>query len=133
LSNFINLWNDYSRLAHSQIPKEALVALEAVQSKSQWDQFLMKLQPEFESARPGLINRTPVPSLEVCLGELLREEQRLASQLGLAQDAGSSEMVNMAYAAQGRGRSELYLHGKWAHSKTLQEEIMQLLQGGSYH
>lgn len=105
LSNFINLWNDYSRLAHSQIPKEALVALEAVQSKSQWDQFLMKLRPEFESARPGLINRTPVPSLEVCLGELLREEQRLASQLGLAQDVGTSEMVNMAYTAQGRGRS----------------------------
>ncbi|KAA8529687.1 hypothetical protein F0562_034213 [Nyssa sinensis] len=85
------------------VPKEALAALQAVHSKSQQDQFLIKLQPEFESAQAGLINRTPVPSLEVCLGELLCEEQRLASQLGLAQNAGGSEMVNVAYAAQGRG------------------------------
>jgi hypothetical protein len=84
-SGFINLWNDDSRLVHSQVPKEALAALQEVHSKSQWDQFLMKLQPEFESARAGLINRQPVPSLEVCLGEFLREEQGLASQLGLAQ------------------------------------------------
>ncbi|KAA8535364.1 hypothetical protein F0562_030367 [Nyssa sinensis] len=87
------------------VPKEALAALQAVHFESQRDQFLMKPQPEFESARAGLINRTHVPSLEVCLGELLREEQRLTSQLGLAQDAGGSEMVNVAYAAQGRGRS----------------------------
>jgi hypothetical protein len=62
----------------------------------------MKLRPEFKSARAGLINRTHVTSLEVCLGELMREE-RLASQLGLAQDAGGFEMVNVAYAAQGKG------------------------------
>ena len=66
----------------------------------------MKLKLEFESARARLINRTPVPSLEVCLGELLCEEQRLTSQLGLAQDAGGSEMINVAYTAQGRGRYE---------------------------
>ncbi|KAI9191666.1 hypothetical protein LWI28_011709 [Acer negundo] len=36
----------------------------------------MKIRPEFESARVGLINRTPVPSLGVYLGELLCEEQR---------------------------------------------------------
>jgi hypothetical protein len=64
---------------HSQVPKEALATLQAVHSESQRDQFLMKLRLEFESARAGLINCTPVPSLEVCLGELLREEQHLAS------------------------------------------------------
>ncbi|TXG51144.1 hypothetical protein EZV62_023668 [Acer yangbiense] len=52
----------------------------------------MKLLPEFESARAGLINRTHVPSLDACLGELLREEQHLTSQLGIAQDAGGTEM-----------------------------------------
>ncbi|KAJ0082875.1 hypothetical protein Patl1_11567 [Pistacia atlantica] len=103
-SGFINLWSDYSGLVQSREVLTAL-ALQTVHSESQRDQFLMKLRPEFESTRAGLINRTPVPSLEVCLGELLREEQRLASQLGLDQDAGGSEMVNMAYAAQGRGRS----------------------------
>jgi hypothetical protein len=65
----------------------------------------MKLRLEYESVQARLISRTPVPSLEVCLGELLHEEQHLASQLGLAQDASGSEMVNMAYVAQGKGRS----------------------------
>ncbi|KAI9192606.1 hypothetical protein LWI28_025383 [Acer negundo] len=36
----------------------------------------MKIRPEFESARVGLINQTTVPSLGVYLGELLCEEQR---------------------------------------------------------
>ncbi|KAK0606527.1 hypothetical protein LWI29_000191 [Acer saccharum] len=103
-SGFLNLWSDYTWLVHSTVPKEALAALQAVHSESQRDQFLMKLRPEFESARAGLINRTPVPSLDVCLGELLREEQRLASQLGIAQDAGGTEMVNVAYAAHDKGR-----------------------------
>ena len=104
-SGFINLWSDYSRLVHSQVPKEVLAILQKIHFESQRDQFLMKLKPEFESARAGLINCTPAPSLEVCLGELLREEQRLVSQLGLAQDAGGFEMIYVAYAAQGRGRS----------------------------
>lgn len=42
--------------------------------------------------------------MEVCLGKLLSEEQHLAAQPGLAQDAGNSEIVNMAYVAQDRGR-----------------------------
>jgi hypothetical protein len=47
-----------------------LAALQAVHFESQRDQFSMKLQPEFENARAELINRTLVPSLEICLGEL---------------------------------------------------------------
>ena len=39
------------------------------------------------------------------MGELLREEQCLASQLALAHDDGGSEIVNVAYATQGRARS----------------------------
>ena len=33
-SGFINLWSDYSGLVHSQVPKAALAALQAVHSKS---------------------------------------------------------------------------------------------------
>jgi hypothetical protein len=44
-----------------------------------------------------LINHQFIPSLEVCLGELLREEQHLASLLGLAQDVGGSGMINISY------------------------------------
>lgn len=43
--------------------------------------------------------------MEVCLGKLLREEQHLASQLNLAQDADGFEIVIMAYIAKYRGRS----------------------------
>jgi hypothetical protein len=42
-SNFLNLWSDYFGLVHSKVPKNALVALQAVHSKSQQDQFFMKL------------------------------------------------------------------------------------------
>ena len=37
-SGFINLWSDYSGLVHSQVPKAALAALQAVHSESQRDQ-----------------------------------------------------------------------------------------------
>jgi hypothetical protein len=33
-SGFINLWSDYSGLVHSQVRKEALVALQVVHSES---------------------------------------------------------------------------------------------------
>ncbi|KAJ0103258.1 hypothetical protein Patl1_03682 [Pistacia atlantica] len=62
-----HLVNNLRGFTPSQVPKAAFTALQMVHSKSQRDQFLMKLRPEFESARAGLINCTPVPSLEVCL------------------------------------------------------------------
>jgi hypothetical protein len=37
----------------------------------------MKLHPEFEVTRSNLMNRDHSLSLDVCFGELLREEQRL--------------------------------------------------------
>jgi hypothetical protein len=79
-------------------------AVQAVHNESKQDQFLMKLRPEFETVCAGLINHKPVPTLDECLRELLREEQRLASQHGIAQDTVSTEIFNMAYAAQGKGR-----------------------------
>jgi hypothetical protein len=66
----------------------------------------MKLRPEFKNVLAGLLNRSPVISLDVCLGELLREEQRLATQLVLAQESVPIEMVNVAYSTQNRGRMQ---------------------------
>lgn len=63
----------------SKVPKEALGVVQAVYKESKRDQFLMKLRLEFESVRARLINCIPVPTLDECLRELLREEQRLAS------------------------------------------------------
>nr|XP_027187658.1 uncharacterized protein LOC113785455 [Cicer arietinum] len=62
----------------------------------------MKLRPEFEVVRGALLNRNPVPSLDTCVGELLREEQRLFTQGTMSHDVVTSEPV--AYAAQSRGK-----------------------------
>ncbi|XP_042988671.1 uncharacterized protein LOC122316204 [Carya illinoinensis] len=104
-ARFLNLWSECSGIVYSKVPKVALEAFQVVHAESQRDQFLMKLRPEFETTRAGLINRNLVSSLDVCLGELLREEQHLATQHGLTQENVTTEMVNVAYAAQGKGRS----------------------------
>lgn len=77
-SRFIDLWSEYSGIIYSKVSKEALVGLQVVHEDSKQDQFLMKLRPEFETAPAGLLNINPVPSLNICLGELLRE-QRMAN------------------------------------------------------
>ncbi|KAG6494580.1 hypothetical protein ZIOFF_042340 [Zingiber officinale] len=74
-----------------KVPKEALANLQAIHEDSRHDQFLMKLMPTFEVARVGLLNRNPVPSLDICFGELLREEQRMATQVVLATIAGTNQ------------------------------------------
>lgn len=61
----------------------------------------MKLRSEFEITRSNLMNRDSSPSLDVCFGELLREE-RLVTQGSFMQD--NSGVV--AFAAQGRGRGQ---------------------------
>ncbi|KAK2447033.1 hypothetical protein QL285_006437 [Trifolium repens] len=66
----------------------------------------MKLRPEFEVVKGALLNRNPVPSLDTCVGELLREEQRLATQGVMSHDAVISEPATVAYAAKSRGSSE---------------------------
>ena len=64
---------------------EGVLAVQQVHKVSQRDQFLMKLRPEYEAVRASLVNRDPVPTLAVCFGELLREEQRLNTQQTMEQ------------------------------------------------
>ncbi|XP_038979372.1 uncharacterized protein LOC113461231 [Phoenix dactylifera] len=105
-SSFLNLWNEYTGIIHAKVPKEALSAIQEVHATSKHDQFLMKLRPEFEVTRAALLNRDHVPSLDVCLGELLREEQQTLTQAVMAQEKLSSDVVNVAYAAQGKGKGK---------------------------
>ncbi|PSR85332.1 Zinc finger protein [Actinidia chinensis var. chinensis] len=48
------------------------------------------------------MNRDPSPSLDVCFGELIREEQRLATQSKFQQDKMTSKAV--AYVAYGKSK-----------------------------
>ncbi|KAG6535678.1 hypothetical protein ZIOFF_000701 [Zingiber officinale] len=105
-SGFLNLWGEYSNIIYSKVPKEALANIQAIHEVSKRDQFLMKLRSDFDVARAGLLNRNPVPSLDICLGELLHEEQRLATQAVLGASLEKSTVINVAYAAQGRNRAQ---------------------------
>ncbi|XP_034706986.1 uncharacterized protein LOC117930430 [Vitis riparia] len=111
-SAFLTLWHEYADLVTADVPIAALSTIQTIHATTRCDQFLMKLRPEYESVRSSLLNRSPVPSLDICFGELLREEQRLSTQAILEQSHGSSGTTTVAYAAQGRGPP--------MHSKNLQ-------------
>jgi hypothetical protein len=64
-TEFINLWSEFSGIVSSTVPQTAIAAFRDVHASSQRDQFLMKLRPEFENVRAGLLNRSPVLSLDV--------------------------------------------------------------------
>jgi len=64
----------------------------------------MKLCPKFEVVYVALLNRNPLPSLEVCVGELLREEQRLLTQAALSLDSVVSKAIIVAYIAQDKSK-----------------------------
>jgi hypothetical protein len=74
-SIFQNLWAEYTNIIYAKIPAESLSVVQQVHEQSKRDQFLMKLRSEFEITRSNLMNRA-FPSLDVCFGELLLEEQR---------------------------------------------------------
>ncbi|XP_068645241.1 uncharacterized protein [Aristolochia californica] len=82
-SGFQNLRVDYTDIVYESVPVASLSTVQAIHETSKRDQFLMKLHPEFEIARSHLMNRHLVPSLDACLSELLREEQRIATQAGM--------------------------------------------------
>lgn len=103
-SGFLNLWTEHSSLIHADVPKNSLAAIQAVYNTSNRDQFLMKLRPEFEVVIGALLNRNPIPSLDTCVGELLREDQRLITQGAMSYEAVIFESAAVAYATQSRGK-----------------------------
>jgi hypothetical protein len=111
-SAFLTLWQEYAALVIAEVPVAALSTIQTLHATTQRDQFLMKLRPEYESVRSSLLNRSSVPSLDVCFGELLREEQRLSTQAILEQSHGNSGLATVAFSVQGRGPP--------MHSQTLQ-------------
>ena len=50
------------------------------------------------------MNRHPVPSLDACLSEILREEQHIVTQATMEHRANVSAPISVAYAAQGRNK-----------------------------
>ncbi|RVW47643.1 hypothetical protein CK203_109788 [Vitis vinifera] len=98
-SGFQTRWTDYSDIVYANVPAAALSTVQTVHATSKRDQFLMKLQPDFEIAWSNLMNRHLVPSLDACLSELLRKEQRIVTQATMEHWVNVSAPVFMAYAA----------------------------------
>ncbi|KAL3531298.1 hypothetical protein ACH5RR_010620 [Cinchona calisaya] len=96
----MNLWAEYTDIVYANLPPEGLSSVQLVHETTKKDQFLMKLRSEFESTRSSLMSREPVPSLDVCLNALFREEQRILNQSTMEQQRSTS--VPMAYVAQGK-------------------------------
>lgn len=75
-SGFMSLWIEYDSLVYAAVPEASLAVVKKIHQTTQLNQFLMKLRREYEPIRVGLLNWTPLPTLDICLQELLREEQR---------------------------------------------------------
>ena len=58
----------------------------------------MKFRPKFRHVRSGLLNSCPVPSMDICLRDLLSEEQWLSTQMGMIPEKVLSEVVAIANA-----------------------------------
>ncbi|KAJ0075240.1 hypothetical protein Patl1_34523 [Pistacia atlantica] len=60
---FLTLWHEYTALVTADVPVAAL-----------------SIHSEYESVRSSLLNRSPVPSLDICFGELLRRGSPVTSK-----------------------------------------------------
>ncbi|XP_058082077.1 uncharacterized protein LOC131230262 [Magnolia sinica] len=83
---------------------------QTMRESAQVRQFLMKLRPEFEHCRAALLNRSPTPSLNSVINDLLAEEQRLK----VLSTPSSSDMVLVVSTTpptRGSGSSPLTCRG----------------------
>jgi hypothetical protein len=102
-SSFVNLWAEYTDIVYASVPPEGLIAIQRVHETNKRDQFLMKLRGEFEAIKSNLMNREPVPFLDICVGELLKEEQWIITQAVLEKKA-KILLQFLLSTAQGRSK-----------------------------
>ena len=100
-STCLTLWHEYGDLVTADVPIAILSTIQTIHTTTWRDQFLIKLRLKYEFVRSSLLNRSHVPSLDICFGELLCEEQHLITQAILEQSHGSSRTATVAYATQG--------------------------------
>ena len=73
-SRFQSLWDEFVDIVYAKVLAKSLFVVQEVHEQSKRDHFFMKLHSKFEAIPSNLVNRAPSPSLDVCFGELLREE-----------------------------------------------------------
>ncbi|RDX65443.1 hypothetical protein CR513_55898, partial [Mucuna pruriens] len=80
---FMNLWTEYTNIIYASLTSEGLSSVQIVHETTIRDQFPMNLRYDFESVRSNLMYKDPIPSLDACLNDLLREKQHLLTQSSL--------------------------------------------------
>ena len=80
---FKSLWAKLVDIVYAKVPTKSLSVVQEVHEQRKRDKFMMKLRSEFEVIPFNLMNCASSSSLDVCFGELLREEQHLATQTTL--------------------------------------------------
>ncbi|CAN0871895.1 Retrovirus-related Pol polyprotein from transposon TNT 1-94 [Linum grandiflorum] len=106
---FLTLWTDYDMLTASLVKEVPTAAVLKERDRSRLMQFLMKLQPEFESIRASLLHRN-IASLDAAIGELVREEIRLRSQARLDNQQILSAGSDSAFAVGRASNSRPQFH-----------------------
>ena len=69
------MWSEYDENKFATVSEALLPELLPLQQSSHRDQFLTKLRPKFETVGSNLMSWAPLPSLDDCLQELMREER----------------------------------------------------------
>lgn len=120
---FVSLWSDYTEIIYMDLSTASSTLVQDIHKTSQRNQLLMKLRLEFEPVRSNLMSRVPSPSIETCLGELLREEQWITTQAAFAQKTLGGP-IYVAYTAKGKPQSrdmsnvQCYSYQKYGHVAT---------------
>ncbi|CAN0903191.1 Retrovirus-related Pol polyprotein from transposon RE2, partial [Linum grandiflorum] len=90
------LWTEQDLLDTSRLSAEVSSEIQKERKRSRILQFLMKLRPEFETARSQLISANTT-DIDTVLGDLLRVETRLKTQNLI--DHPSSDLAGTVFAA----------------------------------
>ncbi|KAH0693768.1 hypothetical protein KY285_020865 [Solanum tuberosum] len=74
------LWSEHDQISGRNMSTAGIKEMLGERQRTMMEQFLMKLQPKFESIRGSLLNREVTPTLDVVLAAVLHEETRLGTQ-----------------------------------------------------
>ncbi|KAF7143373.1 hypothetical protein RHSIM_Rhsim05G0013600 [Rhododendron simsii] len=102
-AGFMDLWAEYEFVNMGNMTTACCIQnLKTIYDERKVMQFLMKLRSDYENIRGNILNRGTLPTMDMVLGELLREETRIATQAILE---GKRTVESVFVAKQGFGKS----------------------------
>lgn len=101
-AGFMDLWAEYESVNMGNMTNACCIkSLKALYDERKVIQFLMKLRSDYENVRANILNRGTLPTMDMVLGELLREETRIQLQAALD---GKRNVETVFVAKQNFGR-----------------------------